>query len=281
MRRLDDLSHRVAREPGGPGTDPELDAAIEDELIEFGAGLADDLNVSRALGAVFRLARAAHVAMDRGALPTATRDRLMHALERIDGVLALSAETPAALEAEVEAAIEAARGRAPAPRLGRRRSDPRRARRSRNRPRGHAAGHDLEAAGLMDPRHELGQRAEDAAARVLEDAGYRLRARRFRTRLGEIDLVAEDRAGTFVFVEVKARSGSGYGEPLEAVDRRRQARLARAATLYLQARGALERACRFDVVSVRAEADGRLAVEHLVDAFRPEADRGGYARRSR
>ena len=132
----------------------------------------------------------------------------------------------------------------------------------------------------MDPRHGLGQRAEDAAAAALEAAGYRLRARRFRTRLGEIDLVAEDRAGTVVFVEVKARSGSGYGEPAEAVDRRKQARLARAAEVYLQARGALERACRFDVVAVRAEPDGRLVVEHLVDAFRPAADRGGY-RRSR
>jgi cysteinyl-tRNA synthetase len=107
VRRLDDLSHRVSREPGGPGADPELDATIDDELAEFGAGLADDLNVSRALGAVFRLARAAHVAMDRGALPTATRDRLMHALARIDAVLAVSARTEEALDAQVEALIEA------------------------------------------------------------------------------------------------------------------------------------------------------------------------------
>jgi putative endonuclease len=133
----------------------------------------------------------------------------------------------------------------------------------------------------MDPRHDLGLRAEDAAAKALEAAGYRVRARRFRTRLGEIDLVAEDRTGTVVFVEVKARSGSGYGEPLEAVDRRRQSRLARAATLYLQSCGALERACRFDVVSVRVAADGRLAIEHLEDAFRPEAERRGYDRRMR
>ena len=134
---------------------------------------------------------------------------------------------------------------------------------------------------MKDPRQSLGRRAEDAAAVALESAGYRVRARRFRTRQGEIDLVVEDRAGTVVFVEVKARSGTGYGDPAEAVDHRKRARLSRAAEAYLQARGALERACRFDVVAVRSDPAGKLAVEHVVDAFRPESDRGWRRRPAR
>jgi cysteinyl-tRNA synthetase len=107
VRRLDDLAHRLSRETGGPGADEPLERTIEDELVEFGAGLADDLNVSRTFGAVFRLVRAAHVAMDRGALPTSTRDKLVQALARLDSVLALSAGEAATIDAEVEAAIEA------------------------------------------------------------------------------------------------------------------------------------------------------------------------------
>lgn len=93
--------------------------------------------------------------------------------------------------------------------------------------------------------------------------------------------MAEDRAGTVVFVEVKARSGVGYGDPAEAVDRRKRARLARVAEAYLQERGALERPCRFDVIAVRADSEGRLAVEHLIDAFRPESDHGQRRGRAR
>jgi len=107
VRRLDDLAHRLAREPGGIRVDPAFDAEIDAELDEFGAGLGDDLNVSRALGAVFRLVRSAHVAMDRGPLATSTRDRLRHALERVDAVLAVLDRTTEALDAEVEALIEA------------------------------------------------------------------------------------------------------------------------------------------------------------------------------
>jgi len=118
-----------------------------------------------------------------------------------------------------------------------------------------------------DPRRRLGAEGETVAAEFLRRAGLRILERRYRTRLGEIDLIAED--GTvLVFVEVKARRGSGFGRPAEAVDRRKQQRLGRVATLYLQRRGWLERSCRFDVVEILAGSDGRYRVEHLVDAFR-------------
>jgi putative endonuclease len=97
-------------------------------------------------------------------------------------------------------------------------------------------------------------------------------ARRFRTRAGEIDLVVET-GDLLVFVEVKARSGPDWGRPADAVDRTKRARLCAAAEAYLQRALAHERPCRFDVVEVRVGPDGRLAIDHLVDAFRPEGAR--------
>lgn len=112
----------------------------------------------------------------------------------------------------------------------------------------------------------LGRAGEEAAARWLEGRGMRILARCFRVRGGEIDLVARD-GSTLVFVEVKSRSGLSFGRPSEAVDRRKRARLVRAAALYLLAHGGEERPCRFDVVEVLAGPSGRLSVRHLRDAF--------------
>jgi putative endonuclease len=95
----------------------------------------------------------------------------------------------------------------------------------------------------------LGERGEEAAARHLESLGFRILDRRFRTRGGEIDLVAED-AGTLVFVEVKTRSSDRFGSPAEAVDARKRSRLLRAARIYMTRRGGADRACRFDVMEV-------------------------------
>jgi len=120
-------------------------------------------------------------------------------------------------------------------------------------------------------RQELGKEGEAIAARFLEQRGYRILARRFRTRLGEIDLVAL--AGeTLVFVEVKLRTGPGFGSPAEAVHPLKQARLARVAALFLQSHApdaVREPVCRFDVVAIRLAAGRSPDVEHIQDAFRP------------
>src|SRR5439155_14493815 len=79
-------------------------------------------------------------------------------------------------------------------------------------------------------RAGLGRTGEAAAARHLAARGFRILETRFRTRAGEIDLVAEE-AGTLVFVEVKARCSLFCGRPSEAVDARKRARLIRAAEL--------------------------------------------------
>ena len=123
-----------------------------------------------------------------------------------------------------------------------------------------------------DPRAALGQLGERLAARHLQERGIAILARRWRRRLGEIDLVADDR-GTLVFVEVKTRSGEAFGRPADAVGARKQARLARLAECFLAEHGFHDRLCRFDVVEVDAADPGRARVRHIPDAFRPPAPR--------
>ena len=94
-----------------------------------------------------------------------------------------------------------------------------------------------------------GAKAEAKAARYLADRGLRVVARNYRTRQGEVDLVARDGA-TLVFVEVRARSWSAFGGAAGSVDARKQRRIAAAARHYLRRLGA-EPACRFDVLTVQ------------------------------
>jgi putative endonuclease len=95
----------------------------------------------------------------------------------------------------------------------------------------------------------LGNAGEREAARFLRRAGYRVIARRYRTPLGELDLVARD-GSCIVFVEVKTRRSRDAGQPFEAVDRRKQAQLTKLALAFLKRQGWLESPARFDVISI-------------------------------
>jgi putative endonuclease len=112
----------------------------------------------------------------------------------------------------------------------------------------------------------LGRRGEEAAGRYLASVGYRILERRYRTRAGEIDFIAED-GDTLVFVEVKTRSSLSFGRPAEAVDARKRARLAAAASLYLARRGSPDRSCRFDVVEVLESGGAPRRILLIRDAF--------------
>lgn len=102
-------------------------------------------------------------------------------------------------------------------------------------------------------RQKLGKSGEDLAVKELQRRGYAILARRYRTRHGEIDIVADD-GGTIVFVEVKAREGSECGGAAEAVTLRKQRRLASMAVDYLARNRLTMSPCRFDVVAI----DGRV-----------------------
>jgi putative endonuclease len=117
----------------------------------------------------------------------------------------------------------------------------------------------------VDPRHDFGKTGEDLACEELCRRGYEILARRYRTRLGEIDIIARH-AGALVFVEVKARHGRAFGGGAAAVGTWKRKRIVRMATDYLMRRRLLGQPCRFDVVAVDFE-DGRFRVEVYTHAF--------------
>lgn len=116
-------------------------------------------------------------------------------------------------------------------------------------------------------RPATGRRAEELAAGLLERMGFRIVARNWRRPEGELDLVADD-AGTCVFVEVRSRTGSEQGDPLESVTPRKRAQVIRAARLYLESETVVASAYRFDVVGVTFPADGsEPQINYVAAAF--------------
>jgi len=118
----------------------------------------------------------------------------------------------------------------------------------------------------QDNRRILGAQGEEAAVRFLKKRGYAILERGFRMIRGEIDIIARD-GRTLVFVEVKTRQGSGFGGPEEAVTVAKQGQIRRIAQGYLNKNRCWDVPCRFDVIALSADADGRWAVRHIKDAF--------------
>lgn len=115
--------------------------------------------------------------------------------------------------------------------------------------------------------HTLGAAAEGHVVRHLERLGLRVLVTRYRRCGGEIDIVAEE-GSTIVIVEVKARSGPGWGGGAEAVSWGKQRRIIAATRAFLSSRGLGHRPVRFDVVALRA-GRGRISLDWIRDAFRP------------
>lgn len=120
---------------------------------------------------------------------------------------------------------------------------------------------------------ETGRRGEDVAAAYLEGRGYRILDRNYRFGREEIDLVcylpnAANDGGEIVVVEVKARSGTGFGAPEAAVDHDKQKAILRVTEAYLHERRLMPTPVRFDVVAVQFGA-GEPRVEHFEYAFGP------------
>ena len=118
---------------------------------------------------------------------------------------------------------------------------------------------------MTHARIALGKTGEDLAVRELERRGYTIVARRWRSRHGEIDVIARDGA-TLVFVEVKARDGEEFGDGAEAITMAKQRRLVQLAVEYLARHGLIDSPCRFDVVAIRLN-DRRSDVEVFQNAF--------------
>jgi putative endonuclease len=118
---------------------------------------------------------------------------------------------------------------------------------------------------MTHARQAFGKSGEDLAVEELERRKYEITARRYRTRHGEIDIVARD-GDTVVFVEVKARATAECGTAAEAVTRAKQRRLVRMAIEYIAHNDIHDLPLRFDVVAIDGVGEStRIAV--YPDAF--------------
>ncbi|MBW8486027.1 YraN family protein [Actinomadura parmotrematis] len=112
-----------------------------------------------------------------------------------------------------------------------------------------------------DSKRDLGVRGEDAAAGHLARLGWRLVARNWRCREGELDIVAHD-GRQYVVCEVKTRTSNRFGDPLEAVGGAKAARLRRLAMAWAVSHGVPPDGVRVDVLGLTVEGDG-FALDHL------------------
>jgi putative endonuclease len=129
----------------------------------------------------------------------------------------------------------------------------------------------MDAAGAQAQRRSLGRQGEDIAAAYLAGLGYELVARNWRTRAGELDIIARD-GDWLVFVEVRARRAAGggrppaMGSPEESVTPRKQVRLVAMSEAYLFELP-WPGSWRIDVIALELWPDGRVArLNHLRDA---------------
>ena len=116
---------------------------------------------------------------------------------------------------------------------------------------------------------DTGKTGEKEALKFLKKSGYRILEKNFRTRFGEIDLIAKDN-NTVVFVEVKTRTGDGFGLPKDAVTLRKKRHILMVSKEYLASKDILPNdvSVRFDVIGVKL--NGKVHLEHIKDAFGEE-----------
>lgn len=119
------------------------------------------------------------------------------------------------------------------------------------------------------PPHRLGRTGEALAVRLLAARGWHVLARNYRAGRREVDIIAR-RENLLVFVEVKTRTGRGYGGPQAAVTQLKRREIEAVALDFLTRHVRSDVEVRFDVVAIRLETSGRIGrVEHIEDAWRP------------
>lgn len=117
----------------------------------------------------------------------------------------------------------------------------------------------------MSQKQLLGKYGEDLAAKYLEDRGFSIVERNWRTAAGEIDLIARQNQ-KIVFVEVKTRNGSGYGHPFEAITEAKIARMRKLIARWCELNETAGLKVRADAIAVMIR-NGKVAVEHLKQVF--------------
>ena len=130
----------------------------------------------------------------------------------------------------------------------------------------------FESLGVTSDREGVGRRGESLACRALRRQGYQILARRLRSRLGEVDIVAREGA-VLVFIEVKTRRSGKFGRPVDAVGPGKRRKLITLARAFLKRHRLGEDRVRFDVVSVELSPDRPARVDIHRGAFAEADDR--------
>jgi len=120
----------------------------------------------------------------------------------------------------------------------------------------------------MTERSEIGKTGENLAVEHLERLGWRIVDRNWRFgRVGEIDIVAVEPSGTgrgvLVFCEVKAKSGTRFGDPLEAITRAKVSRLHRLACAWMSTHHTSYDFVRIDAIGVLTQPDSEPVITHV------------------
>ncbi len=118
---------------------------------------------------------------------------------------------------------------------------------------------------MKNRRQKFGEQGEALAVRRLKKEGYKIIETNYRTRLGEIDIIAKDK-DTIVFVEVKTRHSVQFGSPKWAVTPQKQKKISMVALYYLKATDQDTAKARFDVVAVISNRD-KPRIEIIKNAF--------------
>ena len=118
---------------------------------------------------------------------------------------------------------------------------------------------------MLNRRQRYGKDSEAMAVKYLKRRGYKILIRNYRTRLGEIDIVARER-DTLVFVEVKARHSERYGNPKAALTPAKQRKISMVALQYLKDTSQTKSRARFDVIAIRSQETGP-DIEIIKNAF--------------
>lgn len=119
---------------------------------------------------------------------------------------------------------------------------------------------------MSQARRNLGTSGEELATTFLRRKGYDILAQNFRTRSGEIDIIAFTQ-NTIVFIEVKTTKSGFLNSPLDAITHRKQRQISKVALEYLGRKDLFDHDARFDVIAVTVRSWRKTRIEHIENAF--------------
>lgn len=118
---------------------------------------------------------------------------------------------------------------------------------------------------MLNRRQKFGEESESIAVSYLKKQGYKIIEQNYRTKLGEIDIIAKEK-DTIVFIEVKSRKSKNFGSPKWAVTPKKQRKISMVALWYLKTTMQSNVKARFDVVSIISSKD-KPSIEIVKNAF--------------